>query len=374
MKNLIGITFFLVVVSVYGINPPTLNSPANQANVQGFQTTLIIGGVATATGFQIQFDSVASFNSSWMSINAFTPVGQPQGSQGTISPVLKLNRTYFWRARAFAPNDTSAWTTTRSFATIQTTTFLLGPASNSVGAIQSLRCSNFGNNTLIQYLFEVDTNNTFTSPLRKLSIQSTNQWSDSSLLKFNRTIYWRVTAINNLGDTTNWSPTWKYTTDNGPTLNMGLNQIVNVDPEFNVSWTAVGLSAVQVQFDTVNTFNSPNLLTNLKASGAIQDTFRNLLFDQIYQIRIRAIYNTDTSAWSPTRLCRASTGNVTNPPNGSSVGTITPINLFWTPLKGTSVIMKLYADSALTQLLADTITSAGNYIYRDTLRDRKSVV
>jgi hypothetical protein len=356
------------------ITTPAQFLPADNSTFTAFRTSIAARTVTNATGYQFQVDTINSFQSA--SLTQYTAVpSNPPPIQTTITVSiyqLRLSQSYFWRVRAYSPGDTSAWSSTWKFTNIQGQLGLNSPTNNSTGPIRNLVSFNMSIDTAIgRYLFEADTNASFSSPLRVLKSIQTSSFQDSNLFNFNRTIYWRARSTNGLGDTLLWSPIWKYTTHTGPVINIS-NQINLVDPEYIVNWNTGGLSTTQVQADTISNFSSPYLKSSIAVSGAFRDTLRNLLFEQLYYLRIRGIYGDDTSAWSPLGLIQPRIGTITNPSfNGATIGAVTNITFAWSSSNGTKAMVKLYADSALNNLLVDTITNLTNYTYRDTMQLRK---
>jgi hypothetical protein len=356
------------------ITIPTQFLPADNSTFTAFRISIATRTVANATGYQFQLDTVNTFQSAALTQYHAIPTNPPQ-IQTVISVLtsqLRLSQPYFWRVRAYAPGDTSAWSSIWTFTNIQGQLGLNSPSNNSSGPIRNLISLNMGIDSVGSYLFEADTNASFSSPLRVFKSIPTPVFEDSTLFDFNRTIYWRATYTSGLGDTLLWSSTWKYTIHSGPTINIFPNQVVSVDPEYVVNWNTGGLGVTQVQADTVINFSSPYLRSSIAPVGALKDTLTNLLFGQLYYLRIRSIYGTDTSAWSPLGLIQPRNGTINNPSfNGETINLIQNINFGWRQLQGTQVRFVLYADSALSNVLKDTITNLGNYRYAPALKLNK---
>lgn len=356
------------------VTTPAQFLPADNSTFTVFRNTLAARTVANATGYQFQLDTINTFQSAVRTQYNAIPTNPPQ-IQTTITvsiTQLRIGVQYFWRVRAYAPGDTSAWSSAWKFNNVQGQLSLNSPSNNSSGPIRNLTSLNMGTDSAGSYLFEADTNASFSSPLRVLKSIQTPVFQDSTLFDFNRTIYWRATCTNGLGDTLLWSPTWKYTIHSGPTINILPNQIVSVDPEYIVNWNTAGLGVTQVQADTVTNFSSPHLRSTVTTVGALRDTLTGLLFEQLYYLRIRSIYGTDTSAWSPLGLIRPRNGTITNPSfNGETINLIQNINFGWRQLQGARVRFTLFADSALSTVLKDTITNLSNYRYAPNLKLNK---
>jgi hypothetical protein len=130
-----------------------------------------------------------------------------------------------------------------------------------------------------------------------------NQFVDSTFFKYSQVIFWRARCFNQYGDTFQWSPIWKYTTNAGPTWATS-GSIFMVDPMYFVNWTNAGLSRIQIQLDTNLNFNTPNLQERFPLVGKIQDTFQNLMFGKDYYVRLRGFYGNSFGSWSSVQAIR----------------------------------------------------------------------
>jgi len=105
--------------SVSGSNPPslpapTLNSPADGATNQDLELTLDWSYVPGAATYGVQVATDASFFNIF--INSGTVLNAPNY---TIQlGILDFNTTYYWRANAASPAETSYWSEDGSFTTV----------------------------------------------------------------------------------------------------------------------------------------------------------------------------------------------------------------------------------------------------------------
>lgn len=314
------------------------------------------GSVTGAKGYQFDFDTVPTFNSinHKRDTNSYSYV---------YSPALRLNRTYYWRARAYAPGDTSAWSGYYSFSTLGGNTSLQQPSNNSTGAIVNFYASSTGSLPTIFYQFEVDTAANLSSFKKKVITRNLSYFDDSTLFDYGKTLYWRARSYSNLGDTLGWSGINKYTFHQAPVLNASTT-LYMVDPRITPNWTNAGISSIELQLDSSSGFNTSRLQTKIVAPGIIQDSFINLSFGKYYFYRIRALYKGHVSQWSITQAIQVyANGNINGPTNGSTVYGLTT-NFGWRQLNGTQIQFKLFADSAETQVLKDTITVGSNYTFK----------
>jgi hypothetical protein len=125
---------------------------------------------------------------------------------------LMFNTKYFWRVRAFNLIDTSGWTDTWKYTTIQYVN-TLKPANDTIGVTTLTKFQWQKMNGVYHFNLEVDTSTAFANPrsytfggtLTQFTIPLTHP------LKGMQSYYWRMKAINKL-DTSDWSPVKHFTT------------------------------------------------------------------------------------------------------------------------------------------------------------------
>jgi hypothetical protein len=155
-----------------------------------------------------------------------------------------------------------------------------------------------------------------------------------------------------------------------PTLNGSLGVAI-VDPLFLPNWVNAGLSKIILQVDTSVLFNTINLEEREITAGRITDTLRDLMFGKDYFYRIKLTYGLNQTSWSVTRQIRVkSTIGSINPGNGSTINGLT-VSFNWTSMSGVRFKAELFNDSAQTQLMRDTLTSANNFAANHPLQLNK---
>ncbi len=360
MKKLIGTVFcisYFLNFSWAFLPQPYLLSPTSGVQLKVFEVSVAVNTVSQATGYQFQFDSVITFSSLYLeSVHSATI--------SAYSPSCRKGLKVFWRARAYKSGDTSAWSDTYNF----TTAIKMvnnSPATNTTGALRTLNAYPVTIFKQATYLFKVDTSPTFNSPLYVFKTQPNAFFIDTPLFQFGRKLYWTCTAINIDGDTLDWSDVANYTIYTQPLLN---NISANIYPRNILTWPTTGSAMVELQWDTAADFSSVRLRTKNLAPVNTQDTQYNLLFDRRYYFRIRAKFGNNVSAWSVVRNAMVfGIGAITSPGNATSTVILKP-TINWALRTGATSQLQLYADSALTQLLLDTLTSATSIIYPGNLR------
>lgn len=345
--------------NVMGIQAPSLTSPSNGSSFSLFTTNLTCSSVAGASGYQFQVDTVNIFNNPpFFVVNSTTSTAK--------SPVLRIGRSYFWRARCFNGTDTSAWSSSRSFTITSTNLGLSSPSNNSTGNIVGLLTMNFGTDSNVFYQFEVDTVNNLSTSQKRTLISNQNIFIDSTFFKYSQVIFWRARCFNMMGDTFQWSPIWRYTTDARPSsINFG--SILTVDPSYMVIWPDAGLSNIHVQIDTSNNFNTINLQEQFINSGMISTSFENLKFKKEYFVRIRGFFGNQFSIWSPVQriFVREKVGSL-QPLDQSNLHKLST-NFRWGSIQGVKFQFQLFNNVSKTSFLVDTIVTSNEFIYSSEL-------
>ncbi len=347
-------------MQLLAMNPPTLYAPANNSTLNAFDAFLWGTQVTGATGYQVQYDTTSNFSSTLMKIDS--------GAYPNLSTnELYMGRNYYWRARAYKSGDTSAWTATWTFRTALWTLTNYAPADQSSGTMKRLQINASGSTASIQYQFEMDSTPSFNSALHVKFVRSTASAIDTNLFQFGKNVYWHARSFNSRGDTTGWSVVWKYTFYTQPAIS-GSTGLAMVDPLFYPGFPTTDLAGVQLQLDTLSSFNTGSLIQHNLAPGSIRDTLRNLMFGRAYFYRIRAVFGNSYSAWSLVRNIKVyANGNLSTPYTGQVVGLINNINFSWGSMQGVRFRFQLFSDSLYSLVMKDTLTDNYFYTYRTQL-------
>ena len=342
----IVVVIFTIYKAYAFLVQPYLLSPTSGVQLKSFEVIVQVNTVSQATGYQFQFDTVMTFNSSYFSSDT-------SKLTYVYSPSFRKGIKVYWRARAYKSGDTSAWSDTYNFSTA-VKMVNTSPVNNTTGSVKSFNAYPVTTINPATYIFKVDTSPLFNSPLYTYRVQSSSGFIDTPLFQFGREFYWMCTAVNMNGDTLDWSDATNYTLYTQPTIN---NISANIHPRTIISWPTVDLATVEMQADTTSDFSSGGVMTKLSVRGYLQDTFLNLRFDKRYYFRIRAKFGDNYTSWSVVRNGLVyGYGTVTTPSNGG-LSNLNP-NISWVARIGATTQLQLFADSALTQKLLDTITGS----------------
>lgn len=218
---------------------------------------------------------------------------------------LKLNTTYYWRAKAISKTDSSDWTSVNNF---KTTSVLKRyyPLQNAKVNSSFLYLSWYRTAGYDSFELQIDTSSQFNSPeIKKIVVPDTFksfyiEYTQKNL-NYGETYYWRVRGMPDAS--AKWTDTGSFKifdsiTPKYPTT--AFLQNVKISFEFTGVYFK---EAFQVQIDTSNTFDSPLLIDTFALEGTKQYdaepfSIGNLKYDTYYYYRVRAVNEKDTSPWS----------------------------------------------------------------------------
>lgn len=207
---------------------------------------------------------------------------------------LLFGTVYYWKVRAMSATDSSAWSATWQFTTLNSITYV-SPANGGTQQPVDALLDWLAVSGIDYYEYQADTSANFNSGLFQTGLAAASQ-ANLSELHFNETYYWRLRGMH-AADTTQWTPVLSFSTLNGVSLvaptNASINQVCNV----LLDWSATsGLTFYDYEYDTSSQFNSPNLFYGSVTSSQVNAA--NLLFGTQYFWRVRLRHGADTSSWS----------------------------------------------------------------------------
>ncbi|MFN8358543.1 MAG: T9SS type A sorting domain-containing protein [Candidatus Kapaibacterium sp.] len=291
---------------------PTLAQPADAATSVSLAPTLQWNLSLSATGYDLQVATTASFAAPVINVTGITSLTK------AISGLVNGTH-YYWRVRGTNTYGSSAWSSVWSFQTVPVLPpdipQLTAPVTNATNIATSptlIWNASYGAGS---YGLQVSTVNDFSTTVFNQAGLSLTQKSVSGL-NANTQYYWRVNASNS-GGTSNWSTVWTFTTStNGvnnppatPTLWTPLNNQTNtlLNRYFRCLKSA-GAVTYGMQISTSSNFS--NLVVNV---SGLQDSIKfiyNLTPYTTYYWRMNATNDYGTSSWSQVFNC--TTGNTTS--------------------------------------------------------------
>ncbi|MCD4735771.1 MAG: T9SS type A sorting domain-containing protein [Bacteroidales bacterium] len=135
---------------------------------------------------------------------------------------LAFGETYYWRVKSYHNLDTTDWSESWSFETVNTIALVLPENEATIPdllpQLEWLPVTGITN-----YEVEYDISENFTDPETNLIAPAENFFQIQYVLEVGTTYYWRVRAIQD-GDTSNWSPTWNFTVNTSGIYDQFLNE------------------------------------------------------------------------------------------------------------------------------------------------------
>ena len=281
---------------------PRLFSPADKSKNQSTVALLYLNGSTDAVYYQFEYADNSGLSNSirLKSQYAVSAVGY------TYAKPLKMNTTYYWRARTFTKTDSSAWTSIWSFTTDTAITWR-SPSNNAVALSPTIlfywdRSQNFQ-----KYTLQIDTAINFTSN-RLISKNIIDTFSNYAIevlengLKFKTTYYWRIKGIS-ATDSLRWTSAFKFSTADTIRIYNPSSGLASAATNLNISWLRDSRMTYHLDLDTTPNYNSKNYSRYIVPIGQQGNFFfKNLEFDQTYYWRIRAFNSADTCRWTKNRI------------------------------------------------------------------------
>ncbi len=161
--------------------------------------------------------------------------------------------------------------------------------------------------TNLQYQLQLDTTLNFNSPLLVDTTQILLTGYTAHELLFGQRYYWRVRAIDQ-GETSYWSTIRNFVVFDLVSLSKPASNMIDQNPDVSLIWlntvdqngtnvTITGIRFYDYQYDSVETFDSPDLKEGSTSSDVATIATSNLMFGKKYYYRVRARHNLDTSPW-----------------------------------------------------------------------------
>lgn len=181
-----------------------LDDPGNGATNMGLANELTWDVISGVLDYTCQLADNAAFTDA-LSLILYEPTYTTDG-------FLSFGNEYFWRVRANHATDTSAWSEERNFITINTV-LLSFPDNEATNVVINPRLEwdmvkgvEFFQ---VQYNFTPD----FTDPCCDVMIEGTDDFFQVIInLDKGTSYYWRCRTMKGI-DTTAWSETWSFTTE-----------------------------------------------------------------------------------------------------------------------------------------------------------------
>lgn len=297
--SLVTILSFLTSSTFAKLKTPVIFKPANNTT-----------DAPTGIQLEVESESVTTYAFEYSTDANMKNAVREEVARGTYYTrlwlyKLKLNTTYYWRAKSISKTDSSDWTPITNF---KTTAILKRyyPLQNAKISSSFLYLSCYRTAGFDSFEFQIDTSINFDSKdIRKVVVPDTFksfyiEYTQKDL-NYAQTYYWRLKGLPQQAG--QWTDTGSFRifdtiTPKYPTT--AFLQNVKIDFEFTGVYFK---EAFQVQIDTSKLFNSPLLIDTFALEGTKQydpEPFSvgNLKYDTYYHYRVRAINANDSSRWS----------------------------------------------------------------------------
>ena len=186
------------------IDTVSLTSPLNGVAFLSTNVGLNWHNISGIDSSFVELDTTISFNSPYYrSANVLHP------NSDWIPHNLHFGTTYYWHVRSYINGDSTQWSQTWSFTTMDAVT-LNSPANGAVEQPMKILLNWNTASSPIAYDLDLDTSSAFNSSLHFYASDTTSQYKVSQLY-FGAHYYWRV-RIRNLVDTSQWSSVYSFTT------------------------------------------------------------------------------------------------------------------------------------------------------------------
>jgi len=325
-------------------NSTTLYSPANGAVSQNLDVNLDWNAVSGITHYDVEYDTTASFNSPLHQVQT-TLTGYSNFTPGN----LLFGTTYYWRARSRHSADTTTWSSTWSFTTMNGMALSL-PSNGATNQAVNVNLDWAAINGITHYDVEYDTTASFNSPLHQVqtTLSGYSNYTPGNLL-FSTTYYWRARSRHSQ-DTSTWSSVWSFTTTDGKPAHVSpANTSTGISLNPTIDWSAVnGITLYQYEYSADPAFSSA---TPTGTGTTSQAGLSNLSYGQTYYWRVRTCHSADTSDWSTpwsfTTLYQLTTPVVLSSPADGTTGIATStVNMTWQTYATAVFYEYMYANNA----------------------------
>ncbi|MEJ5245830.1 MAG: right-handed parallel beta-helix repeat-containing protein, partial [Bacteroidota bacterium] len=270
---------------------PNLSQPFDNATSVAINPTFSWSSVSTATGYQLQVASDATF----------TTIVKDETVTGTSKSVtgLSYNTQYWWRVRALRGTEQGAWSSVRSFTTIVQlfAPSLQTPANLATNITINPTLTWDAYPTATGYKIQVSTSSTFATTIVNETVTGTSR--ALSNLQYLTTYYWRVKSVRG-SEESDWSAVWSFTTVNqplvAPVLSSPANNSTNVAISPTLQWNAAATATGYiVQVSTSSTFATT--IVNETVTGTSR-ALSNLQYLTTYYWRVKSVRGSEESDWS----------------------------------------------------------------------------
>jgi len=301
-------TFDTVRTTSPGQNHTTPMSPAPSFSWNSGSSSLAFAGI---TMFELLLCDDASFDTTTAYFQRVFFTGNITGSVSLATSLtgLEFNTMYYWKMRAHSSIDIGNWTSTKTFSTVNKNV-PSKPENLKTGVAPNEELSLTGTYSSCQYIFEIDTDENFSSPTQYFS--TLNALKDYDTLLFNTKYFWRA-KMQYEDLLSDWTDAWAFTVIGAPILREPIyDSTLYSTPASSNRLVISRIATVQeyiFQISKDQNFPADEALTHdfsVEQSGSttVALTIDNILkafplvSGERYYWRVKAINSKNTSDWS----------------------------------------------------------------------------
>jgi len=294
-------SFYHFTTNPPGLNPPVLINPVNNQTGVSINPTFLWNAVPGVTAYILHVSKLPLFDS--LVVCDTTPLA-------TVT--LEYNTHYYWRMCAKNSGVIGPWSTVFNFYTmvqVPDPPVLLTPADSSTIPLLGQVFDWNESVGAISYRIQISNSPTFGTTVLNQVTGSASQYTVSSSIFTNNTIYyWRVNATNMSG-TGGWSNVWRVVTMGSLPPPPSISYINNGGPVYCdsnicINWSKVlTATSYRIQVSTSVSF------TTTIINAVVNDTFyvippNTLNQYTIYYYRIASINNNGQGSWTTAWILR----------------------------------------------------------------------
>ena len=273
---------------------PILTTPPNASVNQLASPRFVWQGVSTT--MTVSYKILASTKPDDFSSPLFV---RSTAVTALYSPIpLPNGEVIYWKVKAFANKDSSAYSSVFSFTTVNSfpqAPALYTPSDGAINQMPDVNLSWSQTSGTTTYIVEVGLDSNFDIPEFIDTVSTLNL--NPPNLKFGKTYYWRIRTLQT-GNTSPWSSVYSFTLINVPLQYKPIDKATNQSiTGLALQWNKfTGITCYEVQVDTSSAFSS-TFLMYAKVNDSI-NVYNHLYYSTHYFWRVRAISTSDTTLWS----------------------------------------------------------------------------
>ncbi|MDD5508209.1 MAG: T9SS type A sorting domain-containing protein [Bacteroidales bacterium] len=237
---------------------------------------------------------------------------------------LYFGQDHFWRVRAIHSKDTTAWSETWKFTTLETFE-LKRPKNNALDQNPDQELIWDEIDGADAYLFQIDTDPDFTMAK---TYETINDRANADKLHFGEKYYWRVMAYHTQ-DSTEWTDVFSFTTINQIKLLLPADGATGQSLFPSFQWESIsGINSYCLEIDDTPDFSTDPIHKSVPTTMGSKVTYDlpgpSLDSAVTYYWRVCALHEYDSTGWGQTWSFRVIATGIDDPALLASSARISP--------------------------------------------------